>query len=143
MKSCLDQIGIVCNVKPMEFTQLVDSQQNHKFEAAMGGWGAGTDPDTSSNMYVTDEGRNYGHYSNKQVDELFEKGRRELDHDKRAAIYGQIHNLLWEDQPYTWLFNRNAFYAFNKKLRGYNFSPTGPYHFDPGFHSIYKAAAAP
>jgi peptide/nickel transport system substrate-binding protein len=142
-KSCLDQIGIVCNVKPLEFTQLVDAQQHHKFDAAIGGWGAGTDPDTSSNLYVTGEGRNYGYYSNKQVDELFEKGRRELDHDKRAAIYGQIHNLMWEDQPYTWLFNRNSFYAFNKKLRGYNFSPTGPYHFDPGIQSLYKAAAAP
>jgi peptide/nickel transport system substrate-binding protein len=142
-KSCLDQIGIACNVKPLEFTQLVDRQQNHKFEAAIGGWGGGTDPDTSSNMYVTGEGRNYGNYSNKQVDALFEKGRRELDRDKRAAIYGQIHNLLWEDQPYTWLFNRNAFYAFSKKLRGYNFSPTGPYHFDPGIGSLFKAAAAP
>jgi peptide/nickel transport system substrate-binding protein len=143
LKSCLDQIGIVCNVKPTEFTVLVDSQQNHKFQAAMGGWGAGTDPDTSANLYVTGEGRNYAGYSNKQVDELFEKGRRELDQKKRAEIYGQIHKIMWEDQPYTWLFYRNAFYAFNKKLRGYNFCPTGPYNFDPGTNSIFKAAAAP
>jgi peptide/nickel transport system substrate-binding protein len=138
MKMCLDQIGIICNVKPTEFTVLVDSTQKHKFEAAMGGWGAGTDPDSSSNMYVTGEARNYGQYSNRQVDELYERGRRELDRKKRAAIYGQIHNLIWHDQPYTWLFYRNAFYGFSKKLRGYNFAPTGPYYFDPGISSIYK-----
>jgi peptide/nickel transport system substrate-binding protein len=143
LKSCLDQIGVVCNVKPTEFTVLMDSEQHHKFQAAMGGWGAGTDPDTSANLYVSGEGRNYGNYSNKQVDELFEKGRRELDPKKRAEIYGQIHNLMWEDQPYTWLFYRNSFYAFNKKLRGYNFCPTGPYVFDPGIYGIFKAAAAP
>jgi peptide/nickel transport system substrate-binding protein len=138
MKMSLDQIGIICNVKPTEFTVLVDSTQKHKFEAAMGGWGAGTDPDSSSNMYVTGEARNYGQYSNKQVDKLYERGRRELDRKKRAAIYGEIHNLIWHDQPYTWLFYRNAFYGFSKKLRGYNFAPTGPYYFDPGISSVYK-----
>jgi peptide/nickel transport system substrate-binding protein len=75
------------------------------------------------------------------VDELFEKGRREFDREKRAEIYGEIHNLLWAEQPYTWLFYRNAFYAFSKKLRGYNFSPTGPYDFDPGIKSLYKPVA--
>jgi peptide/nickel transport system substrate-binding protein len=143
LKSCLDQIGVVCNVKPTEFTVLVESEQTHKFQAAMGGWGSDPDPDTSANLYVTGEGRNYGNYSNKEVDELFEKGRRELDPKKRAEIYGQIHNLMWEDQPYTWMFYRNSFYAFSKTLRGYNFCPTGPYLFDPGIHSFFKAAAAP
>jgi peptide/nickel transport system substrate-binding protein len=143
MKECLDKIGIICNVKPTEFTVLVDSQQQHKFEAAMGGWGAGTDPDSTANLYVTGEGRNYGSYSNKRVDELFEKGRREFDPEKRAAIYGEIHNILWEDQINTWLFYRNSFYAFGHKLRGYNFSPTGPYFFSPGFESLYQPVATP
>jgi peptide/nickel transport system substrate-binding protein len=140
MKMCLDQIGVVCNVKPTEFTVLVDREQKHRFEAAFGGWGSGTDPDGTRNTYATGEGRNYGLYSNKRVDELFQKGLRELDPEKRAAIYAEIHTILWEDQPYTWLFYRNAFYAFSKKLRGYNFAPTGPYLFSPGIHGIFKPA---
>ena len=74
------------------------------------------------------------------MDELFEKARRELDDDARMRIYGKIHNLLWDDQPYTWLIYRNDFYGFNKRLRGYNFSPRGPYGFAPGVFSIYKSA---
>jgi len=143
MKECLEKIGVVCNVKPTEFTVLVDSQQTRKFDAAMGGWGAGTDPDLSSNLYATGESRNYPGYSNKHVDELFAQGRREFDHDKRAEIYGEIANILWEDQPCTWLFYRNAFYAFNKKVRGYNFSPKGPFDYSPGFDSVYRAADSP
>ena len=42
MKTCLDQIGIICNVKPTEFTVLVDSQQKKRYDAAMAGWGSGT-----------------------------------------------------------------------------------------------------
>lgn len=143
MKECLGNIGITCNVKPTEFTVLVDSQQNRKFDAAMGGWGAGTDPDLTSNLYATGESRNYANYSNKHVDELFHQGRREFDRNKRAVIYGEVANILWEDQPYTWLFYRNAFYGFNKQLRGYNFSPRGPFDFSPGFDSIFRAADAP
>ena len=74
MKECLDKIGIVCNVKPTEFTVLVDTTQKKNFDAAMGGWGAGTDPDLSSNLYATGEGRNYVSFSNKRVDELFQQG---------------------------------------------------------------------
>lgn len=143
MKTCLEKIGVICYVKPTEFTVLVDSLQNHKFEAAMGGWGAGSDPDSNVNIFGTDAGRNYGHYSNPRVDELFVKGRHEFDRDKRAEIYGEIHNILWEDQPCTWLFNRNAFYAFNKSLRGYNFSSSGPFLFSPGIGAIFKPVATP
>jgi peptide/nickel transport system substrate-binding protein len=136
-KECLDGIGIVCHVKPTEFTVLVQMQTDHKFQAAMAGWSTGADPDTMTNIYATGEQRNYGQYSNPRIDELFKKARLEFDADKRNAIYGEIHNILWEEQPNTWLYNRKAFYGFNKRLRGYNFSPRGPFHFSPGFDSIY------
>jgi peptide/nickel transport system substrate-binding protein len=140
MKECLDSIGIVCHVKPTEFTVLSQLMMDHKFQAELGGWGTGTDPDTTLNIYGTDEQRNYGQYSNPRVDELFKQGRAELNREKRAAIYGEIHNILWDEQPNTWLFYRAAFYAFNKKLRGYNFSPRGPFHYAPGIESIHAAA---
>lgn len=143
MKQCLDSIGVVCHVKPTEFTVLTQLEMEHKFQAAMGGWGTGADPDSSANIFVTGEQRNYGQYSNPRVDELFALGRREFDRQKRAEIYGEIHKILWEDQPYTWLFYRNSFYAFNKKLRGYNFSPRGPFHYSPGIGSIYAVAQLP
>ena len=79
--------------------------------------------------------------SRPEVDKLFEAGMREFDLDKRAKIYQQISLILTEDQPYTWLFYQNAFYGFNKSLRGYMFSPRGPYHYGPGFGSIWKPAA--
>ena len=143
LKRSLDQIGIECDVTAMEFPVVIDKLQKHDFQAAFGGWGSGTDPDTSENIYATGQNRNYGEYSNPEVDRLFVEGRRELDREKRPAIYAKIHMLLWEDQPYTWLFYRNAFYGFNKELRGYVFSPRGPYNFGPGFSSIYKTAAQP
>ena len=139
----LDQIGIRCNVKPVEFTTLQQLSREHKFDAIFAGWGTGADPDTSENLWTTkaiDAGRNYGCYSSKIVDQLFEDGKRELDPEKRAAIYQKIHLQLWDDQPYTWLYFRNAYYGFNRSLRGYNYSARGPYNYGPGESTIFKPA---
>lgn len=140
-KQNLDEIGITCNVRPLEFTVLLDLQQNRKFQASYGGWGTGAHPDTLENIFGSKGERNYGSYSNPKIDELFAAGRNELDLEKRTAIYQQIHRILYEDQPYTWLFYQNAYYAFNKKVRGYEFSPRGPYHYGPGFSALWMPAA--
>jgi peptide/nickel transport system substrate-binding protein len=139
MKESLEQIGVIANVKPTEFVVLQDKLIKHEFDGSLGGWGTGTDPDTQENIFSTGAPRNYGQYSNTQVDELFQAGRRELDRAKRAEIYRAIHKQLWDDQANTWLYYRNSFFGFNKKLRGYNFSPRGPLSFSPGFDSIYAA----
>ena len=138
MKECLDQIQVKCDVQPLEFAVVLDNLDHKKFQAAFSGWGTGADPYTLENIFKTGEERNYGGYSNPKVDELFEAGMLEGDREKRAKIYQQIALQLYEDQPYTWLFYQSSFYGFNKSLRGYKFSPRGPYHYSPGFESIWK-----
>jgi peptide/nickel transport system substrate-binding protein len=144
-KQNLDQIGVVCNIKPSEFTVLQESARTHKFQALTMGWGTGTDPDTGTNLWTTESieqnGRNYGMYSNPEIDRLFEQGRKEFDSARRAEIYRRVHNILWEDQPYMWLYYRSSFYGFNHRLRGYLFSPRNPYGYAPGFLSIWVPAA--
>lgn len=137
----LNRLGVSCVVKPTEFTVLQQNANEHKFQAMFGGWGTGTDPSTLENLWKTGESRNYSQFSNKRVDELFAAGQRELEQDKRAVIYQEIDQILWDEQPYTWLYYRSAFFGFNKKLRGYMFSPRGPYHYSPGFDSIWTVAA--
>ena len=144
LRENLDQIGIVCNVRPVEFTVLQQMARDHKFHAQFAGWGTGTDPDTSENLWTTkaiDSGRNYVAYSNPEIDKLFQDGKYELDPEKRRKIYQDIHRKLYQDQPYTWLYFRNAYFAFSKTLRGYNFSARGPYNYGPGEGTIFKAPA--
>jgi peptide/nickel transport system substrate-binding protein len=138
LRQNLKKVGVNCEVQPIEWASMRNKLWRHEYEAHLGGWGTGTDPDTSSNLWVTDAPRNYGGYSSEKVDQLFEEGRRELDPKKRAKIYAQIHKIIWDDQPYTWLYYRNAHYGFSKELRGYNFSPRGPYAYGPGVSSLWK-----
>ncbi|MDZ4817956.1 MAG: peptide-binding protein, partial [Planctomycetota bacterium] len=142
LKVNLDQLGIRCTVRPVEFTTLQELMGKRKFDAYFGGWGSGADPDTSENVWTTDAiktGRNYLSYSHPKVDQLFLDGKAEYDREKRAAIYAKIHEQIYNDHPCTFLYYQSSFYGFNKNLRGYMFSPRGPYNYSPGFNSIWSA----
>jgi peptide/nickel transport system substrate-binding protein len=144
MQFNLKQLGIICNIKPMETTQLFDKLLHKEFQAEFSGWGTGTDPSEDENIWATGaippEGRNYLSYHNLEVDKLFQAGLEEFDHDKRAAIYAKIDELIYRDQPCTFLYWRSSFFGFNKQLRGYKFSPRGPFDYMPGFFSLWMTA---
>lgn len=143
LQNNLAQLGIQCNIQKMEGTRLFDRLNKKQYQACFFGWGTGTDPDDDENIWATKyitEGRNNFQYSNPEVDRLFEEGRREFDQEKRAAIYAKIDELIYEDQPCTFLYWRNSFWGWNKQLRGYRFSPKDPFDYYPGFMSIWKAA---
>lgn len=133
----LDSIGVICHVVPIEAAVFQQRVQDKKYEAEFSGWSTGTDPYTEENIFGTGQDRNFGSYSNPKVDELFAKGLKEFDRAKRAEIYGQISNLIYEDQPYMFLYDYASFYGFSKRLRGYRFSPRGPFSFGPGFGAIW------
>ena len=124
-------------MKPTEFTVKTQLAIEHKFQALMGVWGTGTDPSTLDNLFGTGQGRNFGSYSNPRVDELFKAGQREFDREKRAKIYAEIQEILFEDQPNMWLFHRKTLFGINKRLRGFNFSPRDPYGVEPGLNGLW------
>lgn len=139
-RECLDSIGIRCNITPLEAAVFQERVLKKNFEAEYAGWGAGADPYTNKNIFGTGQDRNSGNYSNPEVDRLFDEGEVEFDREKRAEIYGKIHKLIYEDQPYLFLHTRSSFYGFNKRLRGYRFSPRGPFSYGPGLSSVWTPA---
>lgn len=138
MKEQLEKIGITCNVQRVERTDWQQRMLDKRFDASLGGWGTGADPSTIDNLWKTGEKRNFTGYSNKNVDQWLIDGEKEFDRAKQAEIYAKIHTQIYEDQPYCFLYYRSSFYAFNKQLRGYVFSPRGPYHYGPGMSSIWR-----
>jgi len=162
LKNNLEKLGINVTVRPMELASLIEKMRTHDFEAYFGGWGTGTDPDTSDNIWTTeaiDDGRNYISYSNRTVDGLYLLGKQLQDSianrtelckkynlekvgitpkSTRAEVYAKIHEHIALDMPVTFLYYRSSFYGFNKQLRGVHYSPRGPYHYGPGALGMWK-----
>jgi peptide/nickel transport system substrate-binding protein len=142
----LKRIGIRMKTRSIEWSSFMEKVRKHEFQAEIAAWGTGTDPDTNWNLWRTDQydtGRNYGQYSNPRVDELFELGRKEFDFEKRKAIYQEIHKIIYDDQPYIWIFNRPTLAVFNKRIHGVQFSPRGIFGFDPSYSKWWVPAAKP
>jgi peptide/nickel transport system substrate-binding protein len=138
----LESIGIICNIAPLEAAVLLERLYEKNFEAHFSGWSTGADPSTVRNIFGTGQERNYGSYSNPEVDRLLREAMQVFDRDQQAALYAQVHELIYADQPYLFLYNKHSLYGFNKKLRGYRFSPRGPFHYSPGVDSIWSPQAA-
>ncbi len=117
LKFNLDQIGIACNVKPMESTRLLERLLKKEFQAECGGWGTGSDPDQDENVWTThaiQDGRNFLQYSNPEVDKLFDEAPPRIrsrqtgghlrqdrrDHFARSALHVSVlaRQLFWIQQ---------------------------------------------
>ncbi|MEE9294029.1 MAG: ABC transporter substrate-binding protein [Phycisphaerae bacterium] len=131
----LKRIGVEMKVRSLEWATFLEKLGNHEFEAFFSAFTAGVDPDQAWNIWHSrsyDGGRNYGGFANARVDELFELGRKTMDHAKRMRYYAELSKIIYDDAAATFLVDAPNLWAFNKRLRGVTFSPRGPFMFDPG-----------
>jgi len=126
----LKNVGINMTISQMEwksFLNKLESEEEPKpFEAAMLGWSLGIDPDGYSTWHSTQypKGFNFVGYSNKKVDSLLEKGRTELNKEKRKEIYSECFNIIGIDCPYLFLFSSKSIAGVNTRVHG--LSKPGP-----------------
>ena len=103
----LREVGIDVKFELYEWSVFLKNFINAKaFDACILGWGLSPDPDDYQIWHSSqiEKGFNFVSYKNSEVDLLWEEGRREYDVEKRKKIYWRIHELMAEDQPYTFLY---------------------------------------
>ncbi|MGE0119663.1 MAG: ABC transporter substrate-binding protein [Dongiaceae bacterium] len=73
-------------------------------------------------LYVTNNKR-LG-YSNARVDDLVQQGRSETDPDKRAAIYKEINQIIWDEAPSMWPLQLLVNYAVRDRVQDFVPAPS-------------------
>lgn len=125
----LKDVGIRMKIRVLEWSALINEFINkRRFEAVLMGWFLSRDPDNYDIWHSskTREGEfNFIGYSNPEVDRLLEEGRRTFDQAKRQAIYHKIHRILYEEQPYMFLYSGDALPIINKRFKNVEVSPIG------------------
>ena len=99
-----------------------------KFEAVILGWGLSRDPDPFDIWHSskTKPGEfNFIGYKNAEVDRLIEAGRETFDRQERTKIYHRIHQLLYQDQPYVFLYIPDSLPILNRRFRNVEVTPLG------------------
>ncbi len=125
----LQKIGMKVKIKVVEWSAFINEFVNKRnFEAILMGWSLSMDPDMYDIWHSskTKQGEfNFVGYSNKEVDSLLEKGRREFDQEKRKEIYHRIHELIYNDQPYLFLYNPDSLPILSSRIKGIKVAPAG------------------
>ncbi|MBI5878316.1 MAG: hypothetical protein HZB53_11755 [Chloroflexi bacterium] len=121
----LKQFGLDVELVLQEWLTFRDTVKAGTFPVHV--WGSApdiVDPDFLSQQLQT--GRNFApqiHFSDKQLDDMFDKARGETNKDARKALYKQIEERTLDLCPWTYLVRREQAEAGAAYVKGYEHIP--------------------
>ncbi|MFH1189181.1 MAG: peptide-binding protein [Candidatus Omnitrophota bacterium] len=125
----LKAAGIRMKIRVLEWSALINEYIDKKrFEAVLMGWFLSRDPD-NYDIWHSSKTRpgefNFIGYANQEVDSLLEEGRRTFGQNRRAEIYHRVHEIIYLEQPYMFLYSGDTLPIINKRFRNVEVSPIG------------------
>jgi peptide/nickel transport system substrate-binding protein len=128
MKDSMAKAGIVVEFDPSDWSVLLRKMTQGDYDAVCLAWSGTVESDPYQIFHssqIKDQGDNRTAYANPELDKLIEKARTTLDEGERMKMWNQVHRILHEDQPYTFLFNRNELRFINKRIQNIETSKLG------------------
>jgi ABC-type transport system substrate-binding protein len=142
VKANCQKIGVNVEIEPAKWALMLQKLRKKDFDATMLGWGMEWKQDPFQLWHGSQadvpESSNAISYQNSEVDALINELRVTLDQEKQQELYHKIHRLIYEDQPYTFLFSEKQTAALNGRIQGLNF-----YKIRPGYDAREWYATEP
>ena len=114
------KIGIDVKTNIVEWTVFIGKHVNKgNFDALILGWSMGIDPDLYQIWHSsqTHENQlNFVGFHNEKADDLIIKIRQEYDYEKQVAYCNQLHRIIADEQPYTFLYVGKWTAVLDKKI---------------------------
>ena len=128
LKDSFSRGKIVMNVEPLQWSVLVNKLNQGDYEAITLGWSSSIESDPYQifdSSQIKDGGDNRINYSNPELDKVIEKARVTLDVGERMKMWHRVHQILHEDQPYTFMLSPQSLKWANNRIGGINESKVG------------------
>lgn len=140
----LKEIGIDVRIRVLEWASFVGRYiKTGDFDVVILGWSLSLDPDQYNIWHSSQQAPgkfNFIGYQNRNVDQLLEQGRTELNPDKRMPIYHEFSKLLLEDSPIVYLYAGYGLPAIHKRVKGID-NPAPPAGIGHNSHAWYIPAS--
>jgi len=121
VKGMLAEVGINWKVDVLDAVAIEDRIKNLKYDMGTGDFPWIHDPDLMATaIFHPSGGRNWGRSNNEVAIALIEKGRGEIDMEKRQHIYFRLEKALYDNCEDIWLFWEMSPIALSKNIMGYN-----------------------
>jgi peptide/nickel transport system substrate-binding protein len=131
----LHDVGIDLELRTFEFATFYSDVVKGAFQIYTLRWVGGANQDPAILEYIYDTKSfaprqgNRSYYSNPEVDGLIEKGRSELDQNKRKGIYAQIQKITMRDLPTLNLWYFDNVVVHTARVKNVRPQPAGNYDF--------------
>jgi peptide/nickel transport system substrate-binding protein len=118
------KLGIEMTMESLEWATFLERMLERNFDAVNLAWVPPLESDPEqlwhSKWGAKDKkSSNMCGVQDEEIDRLIELGQRELDIEKRAKIWQQLHQRVAELQPYMFGLNSPRKFAMNKDIRGH------------------------
>ncbi len=128
----LRKAGIEMEVQTLDFTVELQDLREHKFDAYIGAWSMPADAPDEFQIWHSSQigsgGSNYVCYRNKEVDSIIEADRTEFDENKRIDLMRKFQQILYREQPYTFLWTPKERAAYSSRFQNIHW-----YAIPPGY----------
>lgn len=124
LQAQLSQIGITSTINAPEWAEWLELEGNFLYDAYICSWNGLKDADQYYYLqHRTGLVFNFTGYSNPAFDELVEAGRATDDFDTRYEIYQEANQILVDDAPYVYLYNKQEIRAYGTNVQGFVVRP--------------------
>lgn len=130
VKETIEQAGILVIIKKIDFSIFFSHLTDHAFDAARAALATPpsySDPFDYAHSSQKNKGNNFSNFENKEVDKLLEEARQTLDAKERSKLYGKLHRILHDEQPWTPLYTLETLLFYNKRFRNVKLYKNTPY----------------
>jgi peptide/nickel transport system substrate-binding protein len=145
-QSTLSQVGVQADIAVLDGAAAIQRILAGNYEAAYLSWDLDPDPDPFPLFHssqIPPRGQNFVYYSSREADRLISEARKELRIARRSDLYNQLHSVLAEDQPYTWVTQPSMKWVFNDRVQGVREAKGwGPFLWHPGEFDWWLTAPA-
>lgn len=121
----MKKVGVDMELVTLDPAIAVQRILGGNYQAAYLGFDLDNDPDPFNILHSSQfppRGQNFAFYSNPEVDRLIETARKELDRSKRKDMNWRIHEIVADEQPYTWTIQVSSKWGVSKRVRGVELS---------------------
>ena len=131
MKDSFARVGVVMEQEPTDWPIMLKKLDSRDFDAISLGWTGGIETDIYQMFHSSQikEGDNVMSYRSEELDKAIESARTEVDPAKRMPLWHKAHQILHEDQPYTFLIISQSLIFVDKRIENVNRTKSGLNYF--------------
>ncbi len=115
----MQKAKIFVRLNPLDYSSFVNSCFQHDFDMSIGAWQGSAQPEDYSQLWSTEawtnNALNFAGFGNAQTDALIDSINRSVDEPKRIALSKRFQQLVYDEQPYIFMFSQTRRIVVNKK----------------------------